>query len=150
MRKIFYLLFVLLPTITIGQRIQHLNHKKISEAEMDVKIKSLLTLGNVHGLAISIFNNNEPVYQKTFGYKNATTKEPINTNTNVYGASLSKAVFAVFVMQLVEKGILDLDKPLQNYLPKPIYDYTPTKKWHDNYVDLKTDSLYTKITARMC
>jgi len=105
---------------------------------------------NVHGLALTVFNNNEPIYKKTFGYKNAITKETIQSNTNFYGASLSKSVFAVLVMQLVEKGILDLDEPLQEYLPKPIYEYKPTKKWHDNYQDLKEDSLYHKITARMC
>jgi D-alanyl-D-alanine-carboxypeptidase/D-alanyl-D-alanine-endopeptidase len=53
-------------------------------------------------------------------------------------------------MKLVEEKVIDLDKPLQEYLPKPIYEYPPTKKWHDNYSDLKNDSLYKKITARMC
>lgn len=149
-RKITYLLLLLIPILTFGQMIEQLNHKKLTVAEMDNKIKSLMVLGNVHGLAISIFNHDEPVYKKTFGYKNATTKEPIRTDCNIYGASLSKAVFATFVMQLVEKGTLNLDKPLQSYLPKPIYDYTPTKKWHDNYLDLKEDTLYAKITARMC
>ena len=33
---------------------------------------------------------------------------------------MSKAVFGVLVMELVEEGVLDLDKPLQVYLPKPI------------------------------
>ncbi|HZH95586.1 MAG TPA: serine hydrolase domain-containing protein, partial [Flavisolibacter sp.] len=103
-----------------------------------------------HGLAITIFNNNEPVYKKTFGYKNVDTKERIKTSTNFYGASLSKAVFAALVMKLAEEGTIDLDKPLQSYLPKPVYDYTPLKKWHDNYSDLRNDTLYTKITARMC
>ncbi len=87
---------------------------------------------NVQGLAVSIFNNNEPVYKKAFGYKRIDTKEPIKTSTNFYGASLSKAVFAVLVMKLVEEGVLDLDKPLQDYLPKPIYEYASSKKWHDN------------------
>ena len=109
-----------------------------------------MRVGNVHGLAISIFNNNEPVYKKTFGYKNAVTKEPIKSRTNFYGASLSKAVFATLVMKLAEEGTIDLDKPLQSYLPKAIYEYPPLKKWHDNYSDLKKDSLYKKITARMC
>jgi hypothetical protein len=36
------------------------------------------------GMAITIFNNNEPVY-KTFGYKRIDTKEPIKTTTNIYG-----------------------------------------------------------------
>jgi D-alanyl-D-alanine-carboxypeptidase/D-alanyl-D-alanine-endopeptidase len=121
-KKAYYLVLLLIPILMLGQEIEHLNHKKLTESELDMKIKSLMTLGNVHGLAISIFNHNVPVYKKTFGYKNAKSREPIATDCNIYGASLSKAVFAVFVMQLVEKGKLDLDKPLQSYLPKPIYD----------------------------
>jgi CubicO group peptidase (beta-lactamase class C family) len=106
--------------------------------------------GKVTGLAVAVFNNNRPVYQKTFGYKNAASKEGIKPTTNFYGASLSKAVFAVLVLKLVEDGVLDLDKPLQQYLPKPIWEYTPQKKWHDDFSALKGDSLYQKITARMC
>jgi D-alanyl-D-alanine-carboxypeptidase/D-alanyl-D-alanine-endopeptidase len=149
------LFFILLCSACIhfqvkGQTITKLDKSKISFASLDNKIQSLIKAANVQGLAISVFNNNEPVYKKTFGYKRLDTKEPIKTNTNFYGASLSKAVFAVLVMKLVEEGVIDLDKPLQDYLPKPIYEYTPTKKWHDNYGDLKNDSLYKQITARMC
>jgi len=132
------------------QNIVRLDNSKISFTQADQKIESLMKAGNVQGLAIIVFNKNEAVYEKTFGYKRLDTKEPIKLTTNMYGASLSKSVFAVMVMKLVEEGVLDLDKPLQDYLPKPIYDYPPQKKWHDNYSDLKNDSLYKKITARMC
>ncbi|MFL5811378.1 MAG: serine hydrolase domain-containing protein [Flavisolibacter sp.] len=132
------------------QFVTKLDHSKISFTELDTKIESLMQAANVPGLLISIFNNNQAVYKKTFGYKRLDTKEPIKTTTNIYGASLSKAVFAVLVMKLVEEGILDLDKPLQSYLTKPIFEYKPTKKWHDNYSDLRNDTLYKKITARMC
>ena len=135
---------------TKGQAIIKLDKSKISFVALDNKIESLMKAANVQGLAIAIFNNNESVYKKTFGYKSVDIKAPINTNSNIYGASLSKPVFAVMVMKLVEEGFLDLDKPLQDYLPKPIYEYPPSKKWHDNYSDLKADSLYRKITARMC
>ena len=143
-------LLILFTHLSSGQNITKLDKTKISAANLDGKIKSLMDAATVQGLAVTIFNNNKPVYEKTFGYKNVLTKEPINKETNFYGASLSKSVFAVMVMQLVEKGILDLDKPLQEYLPKPIYEYASTKKWHDNYQDLKLDSTYKKITARMC
>jgi len=151
-KKYWLILFLLVhyTAVCFGQRIIKLDKTEISEADLDAKIVALMKAANVQGIAVSVFNNQEPVYSKTFGYKNAITKEPINMETNFYGASLSKPVFAVLVMQLVEKGILDLDKPLQEYLPKPIYDYKPTKKWHDNYQDLKDDSAYLKITARMC
>jgi serine-type D-Ala-D-Ala carboxypeptidase/endopeptidase len=146
------ILFLILhfTSVCFGQNIIKLDKTKISESNLDAKIVALMNAANVQGLAVAVFNNNEPVYKKTFGYKNVITKEPINNETNFYGASLSKPVFAVMVMQLVEKGIIDLDKPLQDYLPKPIFEYTPTKKWHDNYQDLKDDPSYRKITARMC
>lgn len=142
--------FLAINFITFAQSLTKLDKSKISFVSLDEKIKALMNAANVQGLAISIFNSNQPVYKRTFGYKNLETKEPIKGNTNIYGASLSKAVFAVLVMKLVEEKVIDLDKPLQDYLPKPIYEYTPTKKWHDNYSDLKNDSLYKKITARMC
>lgn len=151
-RNLFLLLFcfVYMNFIAGGQSITRLDKSKISTASLEKKIQSFMKTANVQGLSISIFNNNEPVYKKTFGYKRIDTKEPIKTSTNIYGASLSKPVFAVLVMKLVEEGVLDLDKPLQDYLKKPIYEYTPTKKWHDNYSDLKNDTLYKQITARMC
>jgi serine-type D-Ala-D-Ala carboxypeptidase/endopeptidase len=149
-KSLFPLLFTSLCFVASGQSITKLDKSKISFALLDKKIQALMKAAHVQGLAVSIFNNNEPVYKKTFGFKRLDTKEPIKGSTNIYGASLSKPVFAVLVMKLVEEGILELDKPLQDYLPKPIYEYTPTKKWHDNYADLKTDTLYKKITARMC
>ncbi|MEP7373239.1 MAG: serine hydrolase domain-containing protein [Chitinophagaceae bacterium] len=142
--------FISLNFLARTQTIIKLDKSKISFTTLDNRIQSLMKAANVQGLAITVFNNNEPVYKKTLGYKNAETKEPIKTSTNIYGASLSKPVFAVLVMKLVEEGILNLDKPLQDYLNKPIYEYAPTKKWHDNYGDLKADTLYKQITARMC
>jgi serine-type D-Ala-D-Ala carboxypeptidase/endopeptidase len=152
MKKIFILVFCIISVRAVSQSqiVKKLDKSQISFASLDNKIQSLVNAGNVHGLAIAIFNNNEPVYKKTFGYKRIDTRQPIKTSTNIYGASLSKAVFAVLVLKLVEEGVIDLDKPLQGYLPKPIYEYTPTKKWHDNYSDLKSDTLYSRITARMC
>lgn len=144
--------FILFSVSVCGnaQLITRLDNTAISSAALDEKIHNLIKAANVHGIAISIFNNNKTVYKKTFGYKRSDLKQPLQTNTNLYGASLSKALFAVLVMKLVEEGTIDLDTPLESYLTKPIYEYTPLTKWHDNYSDLRYDSLYKKITARMC
>lgn len=133
-----------------AQTLRRLDNSEISVKDLDNKIEQLRQAGRVHGLAIAVFNKHVPVYKRTFGYKQANTKEPIKTGSNFYGASLSKAVFAVLVMKLVEEGVIDLDTPLQNYLDKPIYEFKPSKKWHDHYQDLRTDTLYRQITARMC
>ncbi len=150
MKKIWFLILIGIQYTAYAQSVHRLDKTKISFSALDERIALLMKAGGVHGLAITIFNNNEPLYKRTFGYKNAETREPIKTSTNFYGASLSKAVFATLVMKLAEEGIIDLDKPLYSYLPKPIYDYKPLKKWHDNYSDLRNDSLYKIITARMC
>ena len=152
LRSCYWAFITVLFSVSVGngQNIVRLDKSEISAASLDSKIDSLMKIAHVHGLAVSVFNTNKVVYSKTFGYKSTRTKELMNANTNFYGASLSKPVFAVMVMKLVENGILDLDKPLQAYLPLPIYSYAPTKKWHDNYQDLKEDTLYHCITARMC
>jgi CubicO group peptidase (beta-lactamase class C family) len=43
----------------------------------------------------------------------------------------------------VQERVLDLDKPLYQYLPKPLREYPA-------YADLAGDERYKKITARMC
>ena len=65
-----------------GQSITRLDKTKISATELDKKIEFLMKAANVHGLAVTVFNNNNPVYKKTFGYKRLDTKAPISSSTN--------------------------------------------------------------------
>ncbi|WP_422079972.1 serine hydrolase [Ulvibacterium sp.] len=132
------------------QQISRLSGTTISRDSLTAKIEQLMTDAQVHGLAVSIFNGDTAIYQKTFGYKDFKNKLPLTDSTNIYGASLSKAVFAVLTLELVEEGIIDLDTPLESYLPKKIHEYQPLARWHDDFSDLTSDTLYHKITARMC
>lgn len=135
---------------TSAQKIIRIDGTKIKADSLDAYLPKLMAKAGVPGMAIAIFNHDQTVYKKTFGYSRADKQMKLLPATNIYGASLSKSVFAVLVMKLVEQGKLDLDKPLQDYLPHPIYDYMHLKKWQDDYSSLQNDSLYTKITARMC
>ncbi len=137
-------------TTPISNEIIRLDGTTITKDSLSIKINQLVKDADVHGMAVTVFNDNKVAYKETFGYKNFEKKELLNDSTNIYGASFSKAVFGVLVMKLVENGSLDLDRPLQSYLPKKIYDYKPLTRWHDDYAALKNDSLYHKITARMC
>ena len=70
----------------------------------------------------------------------------------MYGASLTKTVFAYTVMQLVDRGTLKLDTPLKDYLDKPLPSYGPDPVFPDKYgpyKDLVNDSRWEKITPRM-
>ena len=130
--------------------IERLDGSTITQDSLTAKVKQLMEVAHVPGLAITVFNNNEVAYQQCFGYRNKKDKLPLNDSSNVYGGSFSKAVFGVLVMKLVEDGVIDLDTPLESYLPKKIYEYPPLTRWHDDYSALRSDSLYHQITARMC
>ncbi|MDC6355368.1 MULTISPECIES: serine hydrolase [unclassified Robiginitalea] len=139
-----------LDGIRRSKAIERLDGSRITAAELTRQIKELAEAGGVTGLAVAVFNEATPVYQETFGYRDAPRGLHLEVGSNMYGASLSKAVFAVLVMKLIEEGVIDLDTPLESYLPKKIHEYTPQTKWHDDYSDLEGDTVYPAITARMC
>lgn len=149
-------IYSLLPVLTFiitgcsnNANIKRIDGSFIDSVSLSKKIDELTSTANVAGLSVSIFNNNEVVYQKAFGVKNAQLKDTLATNTIFYGASLSKMVFAHIVMQLVEEGIINLDTPLQHYLKQPLADILFEKSWR-GFTDLKGDERYKLITARMC
>ena len=144
------LLYLLSCTPQHITQISRLDGSQITTDSLQVQINNLAEAAEVHGLAVAIFNQNKAGFKQAFGYRDFGAKLPLSNDTNMYGASLSKAVFGVLVMKLVEKNLIDLDTPLESYLPKKIYNYEPKTRWHDNYADLQKDSLYRKITARMC
>ncbi len=129
--------------------INRLDGTSINADSLTKKIAELAKAAKVTGAVVTIFNNNEVVYQKAVGYKNIETKDTLTTSTGFYSASLSKTVFAYIVMQLVETGVLHLDTPLQHYLKQPLPDIKFKKEWR-GFTDLKGDDRYKLITARMC
>ncbi|WP_099600686.1 serine hydrolase [Reichenbachiella sp. 5M10] len=130
--------------------IERLDGSTVAKDSITMKINQLTEDAQVQGMAVAIFNSKQPVYQHLSGYKDAPQKLALTDSTNMYGASLSKAVFSVLVMKMIEDSIIDLDTPLESYLPKKLHEYTPQTRWHDDFSDLKDDSLYHLITARMC
>lgn len=93
--------------------------KTVKVTNLNEEIEKIMDSIKMPGLSIAIINNSKVVYHNTFGYNNLDTKEKVNTESIFEGASLSKPIFAYFVMKMVDKGILNLDKPLYEYLPHP-------------------------------
>jgi CubicO group peptidase (beta-lactamase class C family) len=147
--KLLLFAFIFSYIIPQAQSIKRINGSTISGDSLTMRVQHLMQIANVSGVAISVFNNNEPVYSKTFGLANVQQHIQLLPNTEMYGASFSKMVFAYIVMQLVQDKIIDLDKPLVTYLPKSLPDYKFDSKYK-GYQDLKDDERYKKITARMC
>lgn len=71
----------------------------------------------IPGLAVGVVKDYETIYAKGFGVKNITTGEPVDEHTLFHMASVSKTLVATGIMQLVERGAIELDTCVTEYLP---------------------------------
>jgi CubicO group peptidase (beta-lactamase class C family) len=129
--------------------ILRLDGSSLGAATLTGRIDEITRAAHVQGLTVTVFNDAEAVYSRAFGYADRPADRPLRLDTEIYGASLSKAVFAVLVMKLVERGVIDLDTPLQHYVDEPLWKNKGTE-WHEDLSDLRDDPRYRRITARMC
>jgi CubicO group peptidase (beta-lactamase class C family)/D-alanyl-D-alanine dipeptidase len=73
------------------------------------------------GVAVALVQGREILWARGFGEADPATKRPMTPDTLLRVGSVSKLFTDVAVMQLVERGELDLDAPVTRYLP----DFTP-------------------------
>jgi len=78
--------------------------------------KEMKTHG-IPGVCFSVVKDGEMVYAKAFGVKNLRTGEQMTADSLFHMASLTKPLVATSIMQLVERGMVDLDAPVVEYLP---------------------------------
>jgi CubicO group peptidase (beta-lactamase class C family) len=92
------------------------NAQEVSK-QVDSLFKAVTSNNRLHfSGSVVVAENGNMVYQNAKGYANIDKKILNNANTNYSLASLSKVFTAVAVMQLKEKGKLNLDDPLSKYL----------------------------------
>lgn len=118
-KKIAFYSTCLLLTIIAGcstpQKAAKVHDK--SFAEIETFLQSLIDTGGIPGIAIAITVGQNIVYTNGFGVKNADTKEKLESKNTFHIASVSKTFTATAVMQLYERGKMDINKPLITYLP---------------------------------
>jgi len=81
----------------------------------------LLELSSVPGLALGVVEGGR-VWTRGFGKAVEDPAEDASAETLFEGASLGKPLFAYGVLRLVDAKVLDLDRPLYQYLPIPDAD----------------------------
>ncbi len=108
---------------------------------IDAETRRLMSEEDVKGLALAVIDGGEVVHTAAYGLRNVERRLPLTPDTVMYGASLTKPMIAYLVLQLVDEGSFDLDRPLAAYLPKPLPDY-------EEFADLATDERWRLLTAR--
>jgi CubicO group peptidase (beta-lactamase class C family) len=123
-----------------------------SGAAIDGEVNKIMAHTRAKGMAVAVIDHGKVGYVQAYGIRNAKG-DPLATETVMYGASLTKTVFAYTVMQLVDQGKLNLDTPIENDLDEPLPSYGPDPVFPDKYgpyKDLAGDPRWEKITPRMC
>jgi len=121
-------------------------------AAIDAEVQKIMTRTHARGMAVAVLDHGKVGYVHAYGIRNAKG-DPLTTDSVMYGASLTKTVFAYTVMQLVDQGKLNLDTPIKDDLDKALPSYGRDPVFPDKYgpyEDLADDSRWEKLTPRMC
>ncbi len=129
MKHLVLLLYIsLLSTSTLfGQNTQF--------QKIDAYLKAYQAKIPIPGFSIAIVEDNKVVFSKGYGVQKQGTNISMNPSSSLGVGSLGRGFTTVGIMQLVEKGLVDLDSPVIKYLPW-------FKTANKNFSDV--------ITVRMC
>jgi len=100
-------------TTTISQD-TNIDIDKINE--IDNYINSKMKEYRIPGLALSIIQGDRIIYMKGFGVADPSGR-PVTPQTPFIIGSTGKSITATALMQLVDDGKVDLDTPVQKYIP---------------------------------
>ena len=113
---------------------------------LDTRIEELMAANDVKGMAIAIIDGDEIRHVRAFGHANVEKQAPLETDTIMYAASITKAAFTYMVLQLVDEGRIGLDTPISEYLAKPLPEYS-NDDW--DWSSLEGDEDWRLLTPRM-
>ena len=122
--------------------ITRLDGGKLTSAQIDSTVNRPMKAAHVTGAGIAFFHGGKIVYLKTFSMRDTGNNLPLTPDSVMNAASLTKSAFATVVMRLVQRGELDLDEPIEQYLGKPLGEFAP-------YADLKGDPRTAALTLRI-
>ncbi len=80
-------------------------------------IMNLMSKFSVPGLSVSVVKDNDILFERGFGYRNLDSLAPMTKNTLAGIGSISKSFTAIAVLQLQEKGLLNIEDPIVQYFP---------------------------------
>jgi CubicO group peptidase (beta-lactamase class C family) len=82
---------------------------------IDAYLRAQVAANHIPGLAVAVVKDNQVLMLR--GYGEAQPGQPVTPQTQFYIGSLTKSFTALAVMRLVQEGQLELDAPVQRYLP---------------------------------
>jgi|GEM_PF-1327619 len=69
------------------------------------------------GLNIAVARGGKVIFEGAYGYADVFKKKPMKLDTVFHSGSMGKVYTGIAIMQLVERGVISLDDPINKYLP---------------------------------
>src|SRR5216684_634205 len=86
-------------------------------AQIEKAVSAFITANSVPGVSVAVVQNGQPIWSAGFGMSDLEDSAPATSSTLYRLGSISKPITAVAILQLFERGKLDLDAPVQKYCP---------------------------------
>jgi serine beta-lactamase-like protein LACTB, mitochondrial len=118
---LWLLLVVIFSSTALGQR------KDLTPAQraaVKKAVSAFIKDKEVPGVGVAIVTDGALVWSKGFGFADLENRAPATSSTLFRLGSISKSITATAILQLWERGKLDLDAPVQEYCPA-----FPQKEW---------------------
>ena len=122
-------------------KIKRLDGTSMTGAKAAGIARKALEDAHVTGAQVAVLNGGKVVWSEAFGFRDVVGKVPMTVDSEMWAASITKGLFASYVMTLVDAGFIDLDQPVWQYLGKPLPQF-------DRFKGLAGDVRWRKITAR--
>jgi CubicO group peptidase (beta-lactamase class C family) len=89
---------------------------EIDQLQLEMMVKEIINRHPAVGLAVGVVRNGRLEFFRGHGLADIASNTPITEDTVFRIASITKTFTAIAVMQLWEKGLVDLDAPANDYL----------------------------------
>jgi CubicO group peptidase (beta-lactamase class C family) len=124
LQYLFLRLFVVFLAAAAGVSAQHKSLSQEKRLEVEKAVSSFMSANSVPGIGAAVVLDGEPAWSAGFGMSDLEDSAPGTSSTLFRLGSISKPITATAILQLWERGKLDLDAPVQKYCPA-----FPQKEW---------------------
>ena len=87
---------------------------------VDGVVKAHMDEDHIAGASVAIVQNNELLYNNVYGTANLAEFKPVSDDTLFRVGSISKTFIWTALMQLQQDGKLDINEPINKYLPEAL------------------------------
>ncbi len=112
---VLILIVLLTSLITSNASAESTASSQIDFAKLDQVVTEQMTKHGLPGVALAVIEDDEVIY--TRGYGKDGEGQALSSGSQMFIGSLSKSFTALSIAQLAEAGLLDINAPVQTYIP---------------------------------